>query len=153
MPNATPLWPSDKTQADGRRARQLPAGRPLGLALRGLLLFLALPALAGPSAPKAVMAENFALLQQMAAGEQPFEASRATAARSALAASVVEMVVAQQSGTLPLSAISEEEFSTQAEQLLTLAEALEGDSLPGLRAGLPRLEAACSACHALRQPQ
>lgn len=115
--------------------------------IRSLLLIFALPAAAQAAEPKAVMAENLALLQEMAAGARGFDAAVATTARSDLASATVGMLVAQQSGTLPQG--SADDFAPLSEALLTQAEALDSSSLSGLRAGLPGLETACSACHAL----
>lgn len=127
-------------------------------------LIVAAGAATAQQASNPVVAERIAVMQtirintgalgDMASGKVAFDAAAATAAKTALAAAAADMAVKfKEPETDPVSKASPriwsdyEGFTTQAEGLVTAAEAMDTASLDGVKAGMGAVGGTCRVCH------
>jgi cytochrome c556 len=101
-----------------------------------------------------VVRANTATLGDMAGGKTAFDATAATAAKTALAAAAAQIVAKFQANEDDPVAEGRPEiwtdfagFTTKAEALVTAAEAVDVASLAGLQAGMGAIGGTCKACH------
>ena len=97
---------------------------------------------------------NTGVLGNMASGKEAFDATAATAAKTALAAAAAEIVAKfTENADDPVSEGSPKiwedfaGFTGKAEALVTAAEAVDVASLAGLQADMGAIGGACQACH------